>query len=255
MSISSDGRVSEWSINKGLACKDLMLLRRSKGESGAIARQSAGLTFDFPLGDRNTYFAGTEDGSIHKCSCSYTEQSLDVLAGHAGPVLKVTSSPFGAGLLSCSADWTVKLWDSTGGTGGSSKCAGTFRSGDLTTTVLDVAWCPLSGSVFALAAADGRVEIWDLEKSTLDPSLTFHGEPATGGSDDDLMGLDDYDGPPLIGQTSLLFADHKPLLLVGDQAGRVRVYKLSGLNLDHGDSGGDVDFEVQAAKLDAALGR
>ncbi len=70
--------------------------------------------------DPTTYFAGTADGALHRCSCSYTEQSLEVLGGHGGPLLRVRCSPFptaaaagtaGGAVLSCSADWTVKLWD------------------------------------------------------------------------------------------------------------------------------------------------
>ncbi len=81
------------------------------------------------------YLACTEEGYIHKCSCSYNEQFLETYTGHnarlmavkmynmvltsiyiQGPVYRVTWSPFVPTLfLSCSADWSVKLWsqDST----------------------------------------------------------------------------------------------------------------------------------------------
>lgn len=40
------------------------------------------------------------------------EQVLAHYFGHSGPVYRVRWSPFGAGaFLSCSADWTIKLWD------------------------------------------------------------------------------------------------------------------------------------------------
>jgi hypothetical protein len=35
------------------------------------------------------YLVGTEDGTIHKCSCSYNEQYLDTYRAHTGPVYKV----------------------------------------------------------------------------------------------------------------------------------------------------------------------
>ena len=44
----------------------------------------AGLAFDFRCGDSATYVAGTEDGTIHKCSCSYNEQYLETFYGHTG---------------------------------------------------------------------------------------------------------------------------------------------------------------------------
>jgi hypothetical protein len=55
---------------------------------------------------------GTEDGNIHKCSCSYNEQYLASYLGHSGPVNKVKYSKFQTDMfLSCSADWTIRLWN------------------------------------------------------------------------------------------------------------------------------------------------
>lgn len=54
---------------------------------------------------------GTEDGHIHKCSTSYSEQYLETYHGHIGPVYGLQWSPFNAGLfLSCSGDWTIRMW-------------------------------------------------------------------------------------------------------------------------------------------------
>ena len=77
VSISTDGRVVEWSMKKGLASTTLMVLKRRGNSEGVISRTASGLTFDFPHADHSTYFAGTEEGAIHKCSCSYNEQYLD----------------------------------------------------------------------------------------------------------------------------------------------------------------------------------
>lgn len=53
--------------------------------------------------------AGTEDGAIHKCSTSYSEQYLESYAGHIGPVYALQWSPFAPAMfLSCSGDWTVR---------------------------------------------------------------------------------------------------------------------------------------------------
>ncbi|CAN0548646.1 unnamed protein product, partial [Ectocarpus sp. 8 AP-2014] len=116
VSISTDGRVVEWSMKKGLSFSPLMVLKRI-GErlsvliafhththagvsllpgntEGVISRQASGLSFDFPPGDGATYFAGTEDGLIHKCSVSYNEQYLETYHGHTGPVYRIRCSPF-----------------------------------------------------------------------------------------------------------------------------------------------------------------
>jgi hypothetical protein len=104
------------------------------------------MCIDFNPRDQTLYLVGTEEGSLHKCSVSYNEQYLDTyagpdprppqtpapnppkaggpragcarritrearVAGHSGPVYKVAWSPFlPSAFLSCSADWSVKLW-------------------------------------------------------------------------------------------------------------------------------------------------
>lgn len=119
VSISADGRVTEWNRKKGLNFTDLMAMKHvanpflgshSRAE-GVISRQASGLSFDFMKNDPSVYFVGTEDGLIHKCSVSYNEQYLSTYLGHAGPVYRVATSPFCSDLfLSCSGDWSVKLW-------------------------------------------------------------------------------------------------------------------------------------------------
>ncbi|EPQ08863.1 WD repeat-containing protein 78 [Myotis brandtii] len=94
VSISADGRIAKWVIRKGLDCYDLMRLKRTtasisrrggekekKGEA-LISRQAPGMCFAFHPKDTNIYLAGTEEGHIHKCSCSYNEQYLDTYRGH-----------------------------------------------------------------------------------------------------------------------------------------------------------------------------
>lgn len=55
--------------------------------------------------------AGTEDGHIHKCSTSYSEQYLETYHGHIGPVYGLQWSTFNPSLfLSCSGDWTIRMW-------------------------------------------------------------------------------------------------------------------------------------------------
>ena len=80
--------------------------------SSFISRQSGGLCFDFHSKESNTYIVGTEDGFIHRCSSSYNEQYLESYSGHSGPVYKVKWSPYLSNIfLSCSADWTIRLWN------------------------------------------------------------------------------------------------------------------------------------------------
>lgn len=85
-----------------VSARSAMLLRLAGNTQGVISRQASGLSFDFPPGDGATYFAGTEDGLIHKCSVSYNEQYLETYHGHTAPVYRIRCSPFyGHLFLSC----------------------------------------------------------------------------------------------------------------------------------------------------------
>merc|ERR1712139_426796 len=122
MSVSSDGNVLQWSMKKGLEQTRLMQLKRLPNpnlgsnsvyghKEGIVFRQSSGFCVDFPRHDASVYMVGTEDGLVHKCSTSYNEQYLETYYGHSGPVYKVRCNPFWShAFLTCSADWTMRLW-------------------------------------------------------------------------------------------------------------------------------------------------
>lgn len=176
VSISSDGRVTEWSMKKGLSYSDLMTLKRianpllgsDSRADGVISRQASGHCIDFATSDPSVYFVGTEDGLIHKCSVSYNEQYLQTYFGHTGPVYQLLVSPFCSDFfLSCSGDWNIKLWHQS-----EQKDVLTFRSVDLAHAMYGISWCPSDATVFGAVSEDGRIEIWDLAQSTLDPIIT-----------------------------------------------------------------------------------
>lgn len=133
VSISGDGRVLEWSMKKGLEMTDLTQLKRetnpnqkdvfqsaaadeSKEKKGGMTFiQTGGMSIDFPVKQSITYYAATEDCSIHQCSVSYPDQYLENYYGHQGPIYRVRCNPFWDNaecpiFLSCSYDWTVKVW-------------------------------------------------------------------------------------------------------------------------------------------------
>merc|ERR1711879_691081 len=131
---------------------------------------------DFPKHDPSTYLVGTEDGLVHRCSTSYNEQYLDTYYGHAGPVYRVRCNPFmSSAFLTCSADWTMKLWTTKPPQGHPpEQPLLTFQSTDLTDAVNDVIWHPHNSTSFAAAMDDGRVELWDLAERPLDPIVVHY---------------------------------------------------------------------------------
>ncbi len=75
-------------------------------------RFASGLSFEFLKGESSMYLATTEEGVIYRCSKSYTQQYLEIYSGHNGPIYKVRANPFFYdGFLTCSADWSCKLWN------------------------------------------------------------------------------------------------------------------------------------------------
>ena len=225
MSISTDGRVTQWSITKGLEHTDLMKLKRVAGrartsaagdrsaaggrghgynkQEAFISRRSSGMTFDFSSRDPSVYLAGTEDGAIHRCSTSYNEQYLESYFGHTGPVYQIAWSPFSpTHFLSASADWTIKLW-----TEGSDTPQASFQS--TSAAVADCQWSPVKSTIFGSVTENGKLEVWDLTTSTLKPVVSHAVEGAS--------------------FTSLLFSEESPVLVCGDATGGVRVFRLVGM--------------------------
>uniref|UniRef100_A0A8C8AZ87 Dynein axonemal intermediate chain 4 n=1 Tax=Otus sunia TaxID=257818 RepID=A0A8C8AZ87_9STRI len=213
--ISADGRITEWLIQKRLDCTDLMKIKRTESEKKKlpggkerknevlISQQAAGMCFDFHPKDANCYLAGTEEGHIHKCSCSCSEQFLETYRGHKGPVYKVAWNPFSTDtFLSCSADWSIILWHQD-----SQTPMLTFTS--IPAFVHDIMWSPKSTFVFA-AVNESRVEIWDLSVSTLNPVTSRLAKPGAK-------------------FTSVLFAKTTDCLLAGDTQGEVAVFELHNL--------------------------
>lgn len=216
ISISADGRVTKWSIRKGFECTDLMKLKRvneakkskdggGKKSDALISRFAAGFCFDVHPNDSNVYLAGTEEGHIHKCSCSYNEQYLENYHGHTGPVYRLQWSPFlSDAFLSCSADWTIRLWHQE-----KSQSVMSFFSS--TKSVNDICWSPSSATLFA-CVNDKAVEIWDLSINTLDPIISH-------------VPVQD------VKLSTVCFAVDSQIqtILVGDSEGQVTVYQLRGL--------------------------
>ena len=218
-SISTDGVVKQWNMKKGLIPLNIMTLKRVNNQAqvlgathgdGVVSRTGGGLCFDFFNNDNTQYVAGTEGGIIHKCSVSYNDQALESYFGHLGPVFKVQCSPyFSDAFLSCSADWTIRLWNQR-----STKSVFTFQSG--LDYIMDICWSPLNSTVFGSVSRDGRVYIWDLTKNSLDPFIKMENSGRS--------------------YSSIVFGANTPILLTGDTNGCVDVYHVQGID-DYSTSG------------------
>ena len=130
--------------------------------------------------------------------------------------------------ISCSADWTVKLWDHTSKT--------PLNTFDLSVAVGDVAWAPYSSTIFC---ADSKCYIYDIstEKSAqiCDKKIP-HGK-----------------------LNHVSFNSSLPIIIIGTDRGSVRSYKLSP-NLrkteklsDEEIAAGETVFKKEARKLETII--
>lgn len=240
--------------------------------------QAHGLSFDFVTRDPSIYLVSTEDGIIHKCSVSYNEQYLETFTGHSAPVYKVRASPFCPNaFLSCGGDWMVKLWNIK-----ETKALYTFQSSDLSAAVNDVVWSPYSSTLFGSVTGDGRIMLYDLSLSAIDPIVVYERNPRPptvpaplppadstyrrivmmdlpessmdeifDESKTDLPAVSTSTTPAIVATrpeyTSLLFCKETPIIMVGDSCGIVSCFRMTNVT-DIGVEK-EIPFEVQEAKL------
>jgi dynein intermediate chain 1 len=171
----------------------------------ALTGLASGTCFDFNAlpGHDHLFLVGTEEGKIHKCSKAYAGQYLETYEGHHMGVYAVKWNPFHPRLfLSCSADWTVKLWDHT-------QPQAPLLTFDLGNSVGDIDWSPVSSTTFAAVTSDGRVSVFDLTANKHE-AICVHKVARRAKL------------------THVAFNGHEdPVLLVGDDRGEVHSLKLS----------------------------
>ncbi|KAK2862399.1 hypothetical protein Q5P01_001932 [Channa striata] len=160
-SVSSDGRVVCWTLVKNeLVFTDIITLSLkgavSEGLEGVQQPSIAcGTSFDFHKQISYLFLVGTEEGKIYKCSKTYSSQYLETYDAHSMAVDTVMWNNFHPNVfISCSSDWTVKIWDHTINT--------PLFTFDLNAAVGDVTWSPYSSTVFAAVTTDGTVHVFDL---------------------------------------------------------------------------------------------
>eukprot|EP00126_Sphaerothecum_destruens_P015254 Sdes_comp9191_c0_seq1m663 len=173
------------------------------------------------------FIVGTEEGKIHKCSKAYSSQYLETYDAHHMAVYSVKWNSFHPKVfMSCSCDWTVKIWDHTQNT--------PIYSFDLNNAVGEVAWAPYSSTTFAAATSDGKVHVFDLNQNKYEAIC----EQAV---------------VRKAKLTHIAFNPYYPILIVGDDRGGVTALKLSP-NLRKPIKGDPKELrEIQTANMEKLL--
>lgn len=156
-SISTDGLIASWWMSKNeLKMESLMHLKLTSSSTKDfiddvnLSGLAGGSCFDFHKGNDQLFIVGTEEGKIHKCSRAYSGQYLETYHGHHMAIYSLKWNPFHPRcFISCSADWTVKIWDHL--------LPKPLLSFDLGNGVGDICWSPFSSTVFAAVTSDGKV--------------------------------------------------------------------------------------------------
>nr|XP_040061050.1 dynein, axonemal, intermediate chain 1, paralog 2 isoform X1 [Gasterosteus aculeatus aculeatus] len=156
-SVSSDGRVVSWALVKNELVFTDIIRRSLAGPESAQQRGilACGTSLDFHKQIDYLFLVGTGEGKIHKCSKTYSSKYLETYDAHSRAVDAIKWNHFHPKVfISCSSDWTIKIWDHTINT--------PMFTFDLKVPVGDVAWAPYSSTIFAAVTTDGKVHVFDL---------------------------------------------------------------------------------------------
>eukprot|EP00884_Botryococcus_braunii_P017202 jgi/Botrbrau1/4165/Bobra.0192s0032.2 len=120
ISVSGDGRITQWSLAKNdMLHQDLMALRskvdakENVGDEGSESLEP-GTAMAFNPDQDHLFVVGTEEGHIHKCSTASNSEVLSSYEGHAAAVHALHWNTVDTKIfISSSADWSVRLWDAS----------------------------------------------------------------------------------------------------------------------------------------------
>ncbi|XP_006143191.1 dynein intermediate chain 1, axonemal [Tupaia chinensis] len=208
-SVSSDGRIVSWTLVKSELVHTDVIKLKVEGSTTEVPEGlqlhtvGCGTAFDFHKEIDYMFLVGTEEGKIYKCSKSYSSQFLDTYDAHNMAVDAVTWNPYHTKVfMSCSSDWTVKIWDHTIKT--------PMFIYDLNSAVGDVAWAPYSSTVFAAVTTDGKAHVFDL---AINKYEAICNQPVVAKKKNKI--------------THVQFNPIHPIIIVGDDRGHITCLKLS----------------------------
>ncbi|KZS94359.1 WD40 repeat-like protein [Sistotremastrum niveocremeum HHB9708] len=181
---STDGLVCSWLVDMlAQPQESLELAHVSHNRTNEIAITA----LDFPDNETTTFWTGTEEGNIYQANRYDRAGSkaglnqYDAYRGHAGPVTglhfhpMVGSVDFSDLFLSCSVDWTVKLWraKSAAKPSTSSQTINPLYSFDESDDyVYDVQWHPSHPALFGSVNGSGKFDLWNLNTDTEVPMVS-----------------------------------------------------------------------------------
>jgi dynein intermediate chain, cytosolic len=144
-------------------------------------------TLDFPANETTTFWVGTEEGNIYQANrydragAKAGLNQYDVYKGHYGPIMGLHFHPlagpvdFSDLFLSCSVDWTVKLWRAKSLSKPSASAhliSPLYSFEEADDYVYDVKWHPIHPATFATVDGAGKLDLWNLNTDTEVPAVS-----------------------------------------------------------------------------------
>ena len=138
-------------------------------------------TLDFPDNETATFLVGTEEGNVYqvnrydRAGAKAGLNQYDIYKGHSGPIMGLHFHPlvgpvdFSDLFLTCSVDWTVKLWRAKSISKPSSSphpVAPIYSFEEADDYVYDVKWHPAHPAVFGTVDGSGKFDLWNLNTDT-----------------------------------------------------------------------------------------
>ncbi|KAH9989810.1 cytoplasmic dynein intermediate chain [Russula vinacea] len=189
---STDGMVCSWLVDMLAQPQEtLELVHAGHNKTGEVAIT----TLDFPDNETTAFWVGTEEGNIYQANrydragAKAGLNQYDVYKGHSGPIMGLNFHPlhgpvdFSDLFLTCSVDWTVKLWRSKSLAKPSTTTQTVtpiYSFDEADDYVYDVKWHPAHPAVFASVDGSGKFDLWNLNIDTEVPvvSTTVNAEHA-----------------------------------------------------------------------------
>ncbi|XP_064097257.1 dynein axonemal intermediate chain 1-like isoform X2 [Macrobrachium nipponense] len=162
-SVSLDGRVTKWQVSMGLVAADILVFDTLEEKSYSdrftltedIPLEGHGTCLAFCPKDSNIMLVGVDTGAILQCHTSSPTHSLTRYPAHQAPVRDLAWNSYQNDVfLSCSSDWTIKIWLQLNMT--------PIIVLDVGGAIAGVSWATFSSTVVIAATEEGRVHVYDL---------------------------------------------------------------------------------------------
>ncbi|XP_069987018.1 dynein intermediate chain 2, ciliary [Penaeus vannamei] len=161
-SVSLDGRVTQWHLHASdLVYTDILnfttvdQLTKPPPAFDKVHLEGTGTCIAFRPDDEGVLLVGVDTGVVFQCSTSSTTHALIRYPAHTAAVREIAWNEHHYSVfISCSVDWTVKVWHQ--------HHLSPLVTLDLGGAVAGVTWSPYSSSVFVAITDEGRVHVYDL---------------------------------------------------------------------------------------------